>query len=379
MTLQIARMLLASGQISEALLVAGSRSLPASLLDELGEQNAELPGMRCSRVRALPAQLHRLPGLPALRRALLQRRQTRAIAELTARAGGRLVYHEPNMIARPFDGTTVITINDLSWRLHPEMHPADRVKWIERRLPQSLRQADRIITISEFTAQEAVAHLGIARERITVAPLAPSAVFRPIVGEQAMPALQRWGLADREFILSVSTLEPRKNFDGLLTAYLRLPERLRARIPLVVSGGSGWGKILTSQLAERARASGELRLLGHVEDEALAALYSRCTAFAFPSFYEGFGLPVIEAMACGAPVIAAGTTAVGETAGDAALLIDPAEPAAIEEALRRVIEDDAAANALRERGLARAAQFTWDATFDRVVGAWRQALVENGL
>ena len=143
------------------------------------------------------------------------------------------------MIARPFDGVTVVTVNDLSWRLPGGLHPDERVTWIERRLPGSLAQAARLVAISEFTAHEMVRHLGVSRDRIDVVPLAPSEAFRLLPSSEIEPILARHGLAERGFVLSVSTLEPRKNFDRLLAAHARLPAADRARQPLVIAGGRG--------------------------------------------------------------------------------------------------------------------------------------------
>ena len=278
------------------------------------------------------------------------------------------------MIARPFDGVSVVTVNDLSWRFADGLHPAHRVAWIERRLPRSLAQAARLVAISEFTAREMVAHLGVDRRRIDVVPLAPSPLFRPMPPAETGAALARCGLTGRGFVLSVSTLEPRKNFDRLLAAHARLPATVRVRHPLVIAGGRGWGQALTGATAERAAREGSLRLLGHVSDAELAALYTGCTVFAYPSLSEGFGLPVLEAMACGAPVVASGTTATGETAGDAALLIDPFNEKEIAQALARAIEDEALAARLRATGLARAAGFTWERTAAALIATWRRAL-----
>ena len=213
--------------------------------------------------------------------------------------------------------------------------------------------------------------LGIQPARIRVVREAASARFRPCSRTEAEPVLRQYGLEDQSYIFSVSTLEPRKNFDGLLAAYRRLPSCLRACTPLVIAGGAGWGRVLGN--AEAALASGELRLLGYVPDEQLVALLARSAAFAFVSFYEGFGLPVVEAMASGAAVLASATTATGETAGNGALRVDPHDHDAIRDGLRLLIEDPAARLRWQQAGLARAAEFSWERSFADLLGVWREA------
>jgi alpha-1,3-rhamnosyl/mannosyltransferase len=366
MTWQIARHAREHAEIGTLRLLAGASILQPDWLDGLEQDGgSEVP--RAGRA-SLRDRVGRVPGAAALRSAWLRRRLNGAARALP----GPVVYHEPNLIARPFDGATVLTINDLSWRVDRGFHPDQRAAWIERRLPGSIAQATRFVAISAFTAGEMARDLGIPRERIDVVPLAPSALFRPLPPDEAEATLHAHGLRREGFVLSVSTLEPRKNFDRLLAAHALLPDALRARHPLAIAGGQGWGSALRDQRAERAVRAGHLRLLGHVTDEELVALYSQCSAFAFPSLYEGFGLPVIEAMACGAPVIAAATTATGETAGDAALLVDPLDERSIADALRIALEDPSSADRLRRLGLARAATFTWEGTIERLITSWRR-------
>ena len=149
---------------------------------------------------------------------------------------------------------------------------------------------------------------------------------------------------------------------------------LRRQAPLVIAGGKGWGKVLARPEAEAATRDGTVRLLGHVADADLAALCARAAVFAYVSLYEGFGLPVVEAMAAGCAVVASCTTAVGELAAGAARLVDPLDEGDISAGLRQVIEDTAYAEQLRQTGLARSAEYTWQRTIDTLVVSWRKAL-----
>ena len=361
--------------------LARMEELPASL--DTDAAPAIAPGAMSRAKRRLMPVLGRVPGvagaLRGLRGGVQNQRLRRQLAALRQDGTGCLgpVYHEPNMIPARFPGRTVITVNDLSWHHHPEMHPADRLAWIGRNLPRALSQASRIVAISRFTADAAVRELGVARDRVDVVALAAGAEFRPITREAAHPVLDRYGLADQGYVLSVSTLEPRKNFDRLLAAHLALPAAVRSRVPLAIAGGPGWGEVLAGPAAQQARRDGTLRLLGRVSNPDLAALYARAAAAAYVSLYEGFGLPVLEAMAAGVPLVASATTAVGEVAGDAALLVDPLDQAAIAAALRQVLEDAALGDALRRRGLARAASYSWRRTADDLIASWRRAAQET--
>jgi alpha-1,3-rhamnosyl/mannosyltransferase len=205
-----------------------------------------------------------------------------------------------------------------------------------------VRAAQRVIAVSEFTKRELVELLGVPEDQIRVVPNAADPVFTP-VGERA----------EGEYVLAVGTLEPRKNLERLGEA------ARRAGVELRIAGDPGWGTVAVHG-----------KPLGFVPDEQLARLYRGALCVAYPSLYEGFGLPVLEAMACGAPVVTSATGATAELAGDAAVLVDPLDPdaiaAGIEEAIERREE-------LAERGLQRAASFSWRATAEATVQVYREA------
>ena len=308
-------------------------------------------------------------GLRARARARLARQPlaVRAYAALAPRiAAWRLrrygdhIFHGPNFILPPFPGPSVATVHDLSTVLHPQWHPAARVALMESALPQTLARASRLITPSEAVRGELIAHYGLAPARVQAIPMGVDGAFAPRPAAALAGTLARLGLQPGGYLLCVATLEPRKNIDGLLDAYLALPPALRRRYPLALAGAPGWhSEALTARLRQLA-AGGAVRLLGYVAQGDLPALYAGARLFAFPAFYEGFGLPVLEAMASGVPVVTADRSSLPEVAGDAALLVDPADGAALREALARGLEDEPWREAARARGLARAAERSWD-------------------
>ncbi len=267
---------------------------------------------------------------------------------------------------------TVVTIHDVA----PLLFPGRRLglsglawRWAWR---GTLRAA-RWIADSRFTREAILAQIEYPPDRCVVVPLGVEPRFRVLPPEQVEARLRGLPLPEGPFLLHVGHLHPRKNFEGLLDALGRLVRR-GERLPLVQVGG-------TPSPAQRARLEAlglgdQVRFLGRVEDEVLVALYNRAALFVFPSLYEGFGLPVLEAMACGTPVVAADATSLPEVVGDAGLLVDPRDPETLAEALIRLWRDRELAAELRERGLARARAFTWEETARRTVEVYR-ALLEG--
>lgn len=286
----------------------------------------------------------------------------------------RACYHEPNMIPRPFGGVTVSTFQDLAWHRHPEVHPVERLRWIERHLPRALEQTRRIITTSAFTRHEIVSVLGVDPARIDVVPLGVDGRFHPRGPDETAPVLAQRSLSPGGYLLSVGTVEPRKNLGRLLRAYANLPSALAERFPLVVVGASGWLNSPELASMEALERAGRLRYLGYVDEAELPVLYAGARAFAYPSLYEGFGLPPLEAMASGTPVLCSAGTAMAEVVEGCGLQVDPLDEGAIAEALRVLLEDDGTAERLSALGMARAAGFTWERCARDTLTTYRKAL-----
>ncbi|HEV7377674.1 MAG TPA: glycosyltransferase family 1 protein [Pyrinomonadaceae bacterium] len=258
--------------------------------------------------------------------------------------------------------SSILTIHDLSLFLHPATHEASLVRRGRRRLPIMARTASRIITPSESVRREVCEHLRIEPSKVVAIPEAPRDIFRPIPIEETIETRRRLQIED-EFILFVGTIEPRKNLLTLLKAFEEILGSTVLCPQLVIAGREGW---LTDELFSHVRKSGvedHLRFTGYLTDEDLCALYSSCRAFVYPSLYEGFGLPPLEAMACGAPVITSQIPGITETVGTtAARLISPTDIQALARSIIELLENENERRRLSSIGLQRAAQFSWERT-----------------
>lgn len=255
----------------------------------------------------------------------------------------------------------VLTVHDLSIFSHPETHDKRIATRGRRRLRVMIRSAARIITPTEAVKRELIERFQINPDIIAVTPEAPRKAFRPMPAGQTAAVKQRLGITD-DFILCVGTIEPRKNLLTLVSAFAELLRNTAHQPQLVLAGPKGWLTAEFDRVVAEANFGERLRPVGYVGDEDLRALYASCQAFVFPSLYEGFGLPPLEAMACGAPVIASRIAAHVETLGAHAHLVEPTDAHALAKVMATLLENQNERNRLSRAGIEHAARFTWEET-----------------
>ena len=272
------------------------------------------------------------------------------------------IYHDINFSHCQPTANRVTTIYDLSHQHYPETHPRHRVRFLYRYFRRLAKSTSPIITISHSVKQELVEHQGLNSERIHVTPLAADSCFRPRSADQCSKTLNQYNLRYKRFVLSVGTLEPRKNIPMILEAYSRLDRSLQNHFPLVIVGGRGWKSSRVTAQINRLEQQGVLRNLRFVPQSQLPHLYSAANTFIYPSLYEGFGLPLLEAMQSGCPSITSNGGALAELAAQHAITLDPHDSDAIHANLNKLLQD-ASLNALYTKlGPERAKNFNWSKT-----------------
>ncbi len=280
---------------------------------------------------------------------------------------GRLdLFHSPDFVLPPVGGgiPTLLTVHDLSFVHYPATFPNNLVAYLNRVVPWSVGRASHVLADSHSTRRDLAAVWNVPESKVTVLYSGVNERFRPVTDAAALAALRaRYGLGNRPYVLAVGTVQPRKNYELLVRAFRAVAERQPHA--LVIAGGKGW---LTEGLAveiARQGLSERVLLAGFVADEDLPALYSAADLFVFPSLYEGFGLPLLEAMACGVAVVSSDASSlpeVAQTGGEpAALMLPPADEAAWTAAMLRLLDDDGARQRLIAAGRGQVARFTWQA------------------
>jgi glycosyltransferase involved in cell wall biosynthesis len=365
--------------------LTGAGVYVARLLAALGERAAqEAPGGLRLEVFAAPASAAALAGpgrrLHPVAAAGWHRAARIAWTQAAAgRAAGRVgadvlhgVHYELPLAGGP--AAQVVTVHDLTLLTHPEWHERAKVAYFGRAMTRAVRRATRVLCVSATTAKDLVDVLGVDQGVIDVTPLGTDLAR---AGEAEVAAVRaRLGLR-RPYLLGLGTLEPRKDLPGLIAAFAELARHDELPHELVVAGLPGWGG---GAVAEAVRSHGDVadrvRLAGWVPEAEKAALFSGADAFVYPSRYEGFGLPVLEAMACGTPVVTTTGGSLPEVAGDAALLVEPGDPGALAAAVRRLLAEPGTRDALVAGGRARAAAWTWERCAELTGAAYARAAAE---
>jgi glycosyltransferase involved in cell wall biosynthesis len=270
---------------------------------------------------------------------------------------GRLLW-SPNNTGPLTVGHQICTIHDLIPLEHPEWFSAQFSAWYRYLLPRLTRRAAHLIAVSEYTKQRLQELLRIPESRITVIPNGVDPAFQPASPDRVERARTALGVGPGPYLLCVGSVEPRKNIGRLLEAWRMAQSRVAEDVTLVVAGGAGASRVFSEVLLGELPA--RVRFTGYVPDEHLAALYTGAAAFIYPSLYEGFGIPPLEAMACGVPVITSHNTSLPEVTGGAAMLVDPREPEAMAEAVVALFRNEELRRELTVKGLARAAGYSWE-------------------
>ncbi|MBE7553874.1 MAG: glycosyltransferase family 4 protein [Anaerolineales bacterium] len=286
-------------------------------------------------------------------------------------AGQLDLFHSPNFILPPTrQAKTLLTVHDLSFIRHPQGAVASLRKWLNQVVPRSLARADHILADSESTRQDLIEIFNLKPADITVVGAGVEERFRPITDPATLAAVRRRYRLPDSFILGLGTLEPRKNFTGLIAAFAQSP--VRETHHLVIAGGKGWLYDDIFAAAQTSPVADRIHLVGFVADEDLPALYNLADIFAYPSHYEGFGIPVIEAMACGTAVVCANNSCLPEVAGDAALQVTATDTPALAEALARLANNPELRVQAIQEGFRQARKFTWRAAAERLLAVYQR-------
>lgn len=356
-TYELATRLQRSSEINDLQFFAGRRFLPS--LPTAADQSDAVHGLkRLVQKNAVAVEAYRRL-MPYLRKRALKGHEDH-------------LYHSPNYYLPPFAGPSVATFHDLSPFTWAHCHAPQIARFLQKELTLTLQRADALITDSHYTRQELADYFGWPIERIHAVPLASSPEFHPRSADSLREALARYGLQAGGYSLFVGTIEPRKNLETLLDAYGKLPVALRQRWPLILTGYHGWRSEAIHQRIAQAQQQGWARYLGFAASEDLPLLYAGARLFTFPSHYEGFGLPVLEAMSSGVPVVCSNSSSLPEVAGQAALMCAPGDVDGLSALLRQGLEDENWRLAAVQQGLTHAAGFSWERCAQATIKVYRK-------
>lgn len=282
------------------------------------------------------------------------------------------IYHSTNFYLPPYVKHSVATFHDLSIFKWPACHPENRVRYMQKELLLTLKRANVLITDSEFTRKELAEYFDYPIDKIVSAPLASSGDFYPRNYTSLHSLMTSLGLTAGQYTLFTGTIEPRKNIATLLDAYERLPIELRSQFPLVICGFPGWSSEGLHRRFELAAQEGWLFYLGYLNSDDLPLLFAGARTFLFPSLYEGFGLPVLEAMASGVPVVCSNAASLPEVLGDAGLMCDAMDVEGLTTAIiSSLVDDDWRVKSIA-KGLIKAETFSWGQCAQDTIRAYKQ-------
>lgn len=284
------------------------------------------------------------------------------------------LYHGPNFFLPPFPGKKVATFHDLSPFTWAHCNTPQRIRFIQKECLNTLATADALITDSRYNRQELANYFDWPIERIFAVPLACSAYFQPRDSSQCQAVLRRYNLSYQGYSLYVGTIEPRKNLTVLLDAYSRLPLATRRCYPLILTGYQGWQNEQIMEKINLAQQQGWARYLGFLPAADLPILFSAAKTFCFPSLYEGFGLPVLEAMASGVPVVCSNSSSLPEVVGEAGLMCAPQDTVTLSELLLTSLEDDIWRSQAITNGLLQSQQFSWQRCAAQTLAVYQKVL-----
>ncbi len=284
------------------------------------------------------------------------------------------IYHGPDFALPPLGQRVrkVVTIHDLAFLEHPEYAVPSLAAYLNKVVPEAVAAADVVATVSHEVGHTLVKYFQTPQEKLTVIPCGVGTHFRRITDPVLLGATQHKFNLRTPLVLAVGTLEPRKNHSGLIKAFAKAQQKKGGPAMLAIAGEQGWLYEETKQLVADLKLEKKVRFLGRVTDIELVTLYSMADIFAFPSFFEGFGIPPLEAMACGAPVITSNLSALPEVAKDAALLINPYDVDALASAISHLLEDESLREELRQKGYERIKQYTWAMSAKKMLAVYQK-------
>ncbi len=289
------------------------------------------------------------------------------------------IFHSPYFILPAFAGKKIVTLHDLSTLLLPEFHLDATLEYLNSKIPKAVLNADHIITDSEFVRREVIEYFALPETKVSSIHLGADNSFYPRTETQCSRILSRYGLKYKRYFLFVSTIEPRKNIERLLSAHDRYWQDCDSPMPLILIGSQGWKNEHIHERISQLEKKGAVKYFGYIEQSYLPLVYSAARALFYPSIYEGFGLPVLEAMQSGTAVLTSENSSMSEVAGEAALLVNPLDIDNMVESIKRLHSNDAYVEELVIKGIKQSAKFSWNRCVEKTILLYKKVLAEDSI